>query len=456
MAQPPRSLPPLLEQLTANPLLIDDRHGDLFEASVLHVLGHEHAADFTNRPTLAANGDSDFWPQPDSWEAAYRPYNVVDGILQIPVMGVLLNRFPYQLGRWATGYKYLEMARKRGMADENVKGIAYIHHSPGGEVAGCFEEVDAIYESRGTKPIRAFVADYSYSASFALASAADDIIITRSGGIGSVGVVTAHVDFSEAYAQMGIKITHIFAGKHKVDGNSTQPLPKEVKARIEKRIEKLYAVFTETVARNRAMEDSAVRATEALTYDAEDGMEVGFADRLGALEDEMANFAVEADIGDEQMADTKTYTQEQYDAAVAAARTEGETAGKTAGIAEGKTAGATEAATRLSAILDSEEGKKRPKAALNAATKTKMTAEEAVAFLATLDEEKATAPEGGKPKGKTELTPFEQAMGNNNPNVGAEAGGEGGEGGEGEEDTSASILSAFGAVTGIKKPTKAA
>lgn len=458
MAQSPRSLPPLLEQLTTNPLLIDERHGELFEASVLHVLGHEHAADFTNRPSLGANGDSDFWPQPDSWEAAYRPYNIVNGILQIPVMGVLLNRFPYQLGRWATGYKYLEMARKRGLEDENVKGIAYIHHSPGGEVAGCFEEVDAIYESRGIKPIRAFVADYSYSASFALCSAADDIIVTRSGGVGSVGVVTAHVDFSEAYKQMGIKITHIFAGKHKVDGNSTEPLPKEVKARIEKRIEKLYAVFTETVARNRAMDDSAVRATEALTYDAEDGIEVGFADRLGALEDEMAIFADEAEIGDEQMADKITYTQEQYDAAVSAARTEGETAGKAAGVVEGKAAGVAEASaaatTRMNAVLDSEEGKKRPKAAVNS-LKTSMSAEEAIAFLATLDEEKPVAT--GKPAAKTELTPFEQAMGSNNPEVGAE-GGEGGEGGEGEDAnaTSNSILAAFAAQSGIKKPAKAA
>lgn len=452
-----RNKAPLLEQLATNPLLIDATKVELFQASVAHVLGHEHAAAMiSGAVNAAANDDEDFWASDDGdWRSYYRPYNVKNGVLQIPVMGVLLNRFPYQLGRWATGYKYIEMAVKRGLADDNVKKIAFVVDSPGGEVAGCFEVTDFIYENRNAKPMRSFAADHAYSAAYAIFSATGqgNGMVTRSGGVGSVGVVTAHIDFSGAYEQMGIKITYIFAGAHKVDGNSAEPLPAEVKARIEKRIEKLYSVFTSTVARNRGMDEQAVRDTEALTYDAEDGIEIGFADRLGALEDEMAIFADEAIEGNEQMAD-KTYSQAEFDTAVASARTEGHAAG----VTEGKAAGATEASAaataRMNAVLDSEEGKKRPKAAVRA-LKTSMSAEEITAFLADLPEEKAEVPAGGKPQGQTG-SHFERAMGSNNPEVGD--GGEGDDDGEGGDETASnvsSILGAYGSQTGVKNQKRA-
>lgn len=458
----PHNLPPLLEQLAVSPLLIDETMTALVEANIGHVVSHEHAQEMMSAP-MAASNDDDFWPTTEGdWRAYYRPYNVKEGTLQIPVMGVLLHRFPYQLGRWATGYKYIEMAVKRGLEDDNVKRIAFVIDSPGGEVAGCFELTDLIYESRGKKPMRSFAADHCYSAAFSIGSATGKgrLSVTRSGGVGSVGVITMHVEYSEALKQAGIKVTYVYKGAHKKDGNPYEPLSKDAQARMDKRIEKLYSVFVNTVARNRGMEEKAVRETEALTYDAEDGIAVGFADRLGALDDEMALFAEDTSAGDETMANT--YTQEQYDAAVATAKTEGHAAGKAEGVKEGTAAGETAASTRLNAILDSEEGKKRPKAALNAATKTKMSAEEAVAFLATLDEEKPAAkaeepkPQGqqqtGKPGAKTEgSNHFADAMKNGNPDVG---GGDGGEGeGEGDETASnvSSILGAYGNASGVKK-----
>lgn len=449
MPQVAKNKAPLLEQLATNPLLIDATKVDLFQASIAHVLAHEHAPKMIGTVTAASDDDEGFWPSDENdWLTYVRPYNVKNGTLQIPVMGVLLNRFPYQLGRWATGYKYIEMAVKRGLADANVKRIAFVIDSPGGEVAGCFEVTDFIYENRDAKPMRSFAADHAYSAAYSIYSATGpgNGVVTRSGGVGSVGVVTAHIDYSGAYEQMGVKITYIFAGAHKVDGNSAEPLPTEVKARIEKRIEKLYSVFTSTVARNRGMDEEAVRATEALTYDAEDGIGINFADRLGSLEDEMAIFAEEAIEGDEQMAD-KTYTQAEVDTAVAAARTEAHAAG----VAEGKAAGAAEASaaatTRMNTVLDSEDGKKRPKAAVRA-LKTSMSAEEIVAFLADLPDESAAAPAKGK------ANAFEQAMASGNPEVGGDADDEEDEGDETASNVS-SILGAYGSQAGVKSTKRA-
>lgn len=447
---------PLLEQITQNPLMINEGAEALFRQSILHVISHEHAAAFMDT-AISMSEDEEFWPRSDDWRAAYRPYNVKNGILQIPVMGVLLNRFPWQLGRWATGYQYIEKALQRGLADGNVRGIAFIHDSPGGEVAGNFELGDKVYNARGVKPMRAFAADHSYSASYSLSSAAGPLSVTRSGGVGSIGVVTAHVEYSEAMKDWGVKITFIFAGKHKVDGNPYEKLSDDVKSRIQERINRIYGVFVGAVARNRSMDEKAVRATEALTYDAKDAIEIGLADRIGSLEEEMVLFSEEIDVGDEQMATDTTkdgIPQAKVDELVTAAKAEGN--------AEGMKAGATAERTRISAILASDEGKKRPKAAMSLAMKTALSLEEATASLADMPEEKAeaapattTEPGGKKPAAKTNH--FEDAM---NKDGGANVGG--GEGGEDDEDVSDSakasnsILRDFAAHTGLKRKDKAA
>lgn len=411
----------LLAKAAREPLLIDAASSDVLRAALEHV---------ATMPAEAADGafaSGDFWRGD---EHPYRPYIVKDGVLQIPVQGVLLHRFPYQFGGWATGYDYIEKALERGLGDSSVRGIALVVDSPGGEVAGCFELSDKIYESRGTKPIRAFSADSAYSAAYALASAADDITVTRSGGTGSVGVVTAHVDYSGALGQMGVKVTFIFAGAHKVDGNAYEALPEAVKERIQTRIDKLYGVFTSTVARNRNIGEDAVRDTQALCYDATDSLEVGFADRIGALDDETARFAQELNNVEHEHMTTQNQTPDvaANEAAANAAR------------AEGRTEGAAAERGRIVAILGSEEAKTRPAAAMAAALETDMSADTAKAFLAKLPEEKAAVP-APAPNG------FNGRMDNSpNPDVGADT--SGADGGEAPK-ASAGILASTRAARGI-------
>lgn len=419
---------PFVTSIAANPLLVDRHSVDLVNATVLHLVADQKFLSLIDQKQMAfSGGDDDFWSDD---MADYRPYVVADGVLQIPIQGMLLNRFSYQFGRWATGYQYIERALARGLLDANVKAIALVIDSPGGEVAGCFELGDKIFEGRSVKPIRSFASDHAYSAAYALGSAASSLVVTRSGGTGSVGVVTAHVDYSKALAQDGVKITFVFAGSHKVDGNPYEALPDAVKTRIQERINKTYAVFTSTVARNRKMEDQSVRDTEALTFDATDSVANGFADGVGALDEEMAAFCEEvAEVENEQMT---TFTQEQLDAAVSSARAEGTELGQKA------------EAARFSAITGSEDGKKKPKAAM-AAYSAGLTAEQAATMLAGLPEEKAAviAPEP-KIEGKQVATGFDAAMQKTkNPQVGADFGEET-DTGEGQMNSVDALFAAAG------------
>src|SRR5690625_5958075 len=142
----------------------------------------------------------------------------------------------YSFCDWHTGNTYIRKAFERGMADPDVARIAIVINSGGGEVAGNFDLVDTIRGYRGQKPIEAFVDEHAYSAAFSLESAADRIHVPRTGGVGSVGVVTAHIDVSEALQKQGVKFEFIHAGKHKVEGNSYEPLSAEARNQMQTQI----------------------------------------------------------------------------------------------------------------------------------------------------------------------------------------------------------------------------
>lgn len=394
---------PLLARFSTERVLVAPEKRAWFESCLTALSRHEKFEALQ----AGASADDGFWPAADDWRAAYRPYVVRDGVLQIPVKGVLLHDFPWAFGSRATGYVYIRRAFERGMADPAVNGIALICDSPGGQVAGCFELVDAIHARRGEKPIRAFAHESAYSAAYAIASVADQVVVSRTGGVGSIGVVTAHLDVSGAMEQAGLKVTFIFAGKHKVDGNAYETLPADVKERWQAHIDEIYAVFVATVARNRNMDEQAVRKTEADCFSATEATSNGLADSIGALDDAVAQFITDLSAVDEEGEDdmtTKDTTTPAATEQIAAARAEGN--------AEGVTEATAAERVRISAILGSEEAKGRDTLAHHIAFETDMTADAAKAMLGKAPKLESKAPEPNR---------FDKAMKDaGNPNVGAD------------------------------------
>lgn len=188
-------------------------------------------------------------------------------------------------------YEAIGDALDSAMADPSISAVILRMDSPGGMVSGAFDLTDRIHASRGTKPIVAVVDDMAYSAGYAIASAADEIWLSRSGGVGSIGVVAYHIDQSGADAQMGVKVTPIYAGGHKVDFSPHAPLSEEAKAREQAEVDSLYALFVDSVARYRGMDAEAVRATDAMTYTGQAAIDAGLADRLGTFRDAVESLA---------------------------------------------------------------------------------------------------------------------------------------------------------------------
>jgi len=215
--------------------------------------------------------------QQDVW----RPYDIVEGVAVIPVNGVLVHEetwFSCFFGEM--GYDRIRAAFDQALGDAAAKAIALHINSPGGEVAGCFDLAEAIYQARGQKPIWSILDESAFSAAYALACAADIITVPRTGGTGSIGVVTMHLDITQALEKIGLKITTVQFGARKTDFYPTTPLSDAARDRMQAEIDALGEMFVDLVARNRDLSKDAVRKTEAATFLGQAGVTTGLADAI--------------------------------------------------------------------------------------------------------------------------------------------------------------------------------
>lgn len=214
-----------------------------------------------------------------------RGYAIVDGVAIINIHGALVHRTRMEANSTTLlGYNDIVADMESAIANPAVHAVLQVWSTPGGEVQGAFESAARLYSMRGQKPIKAICDGMAASAGYLGASAADEIIISPTGYAGSIGVVARHVDFSQALASDGVKVTHIFAGAHKVDGNPYEPLPAAVREDWQAEIDGIYADFLSAVATHRGISVDAVRKTQARTYRGQAAVDARLADRLGTTD----------------------------------------------------------------------------------------------------------------------------------------------------------------------------
>lgn len=212
-------------------------------------------------------------------------YGLVDGVAVLHFGGALVHRTRMETAStYLLGYNDMAVAVENAMADPNVHAILQVWDSPGGEAQGAFEFGQRMFDLRGKKPMLAIADGMACSAAYLGASAADELVVSGTGYAGSIGVVSRHVDVSGALAQDGIKVTHIFAGAHKVDGNPYEPLPEAVRADWQAEMDGLYNDFVQAVARHRNVDAALVRNTQARTYRGVAAVAARLADRVGTTD----------------------------------------------------------------------------------------------------------------------------------------------------------------------------
>ena len=333
-------------------------------------------------------------------QAETKPFAFANGKAIIPIHGILINRFPHSWS-FVTGYNFIRSQVEAAEDDPDVDGVIFDINSYGGTCAGCPETSDII--AAMTKPTLGVIDANCFSAAYMIGCRLDRLVITPSGECGSIGVVQMHMDVSGALDKAGVKISFQFAGAHKTDGNSYEPLSKAAIKERQDKIDALYDMFVSKVVDGRPMKDAAVRGTEARCYSAENALSLKLVDAIQTPDDAVSAFFLGADDDDLDTGDGDdielTVTPSEDDMAAAATTTTTVPAvvsGPTASEVEASNQAArTSERTRVKGIQTHAEAKDRPALAAHLSMETSMTVEEAGAILAAAAKE--TAPVAAVP-----------------------------------------------------------
>jgi signal peptide peptidase SppA len=287
-----------------------------------------------------------------------RTVTMRDGVAVVPVTGPIFryaNLFTEISGATSTGV----LARDIQTALDNpyVRAIVLDLNSPGGEVTGINELGNLIYGARGRKPIVAYGGGTVASGAYWLGSAADEIVIDETAVLGSIGVVMSYMDTTERDSKSGVRRVEIVSSR--APDKRLDPSTDVGRAKVQGLLDALEDTFVSTVARNRNT------TTERVVSDfgqggvrvGKDAIAAGMADRIGSLESVIAELAGNASTpkrkttmstnsGQVSVSTTEDlrkalaagYTADQItvangsEAALAAARAEGEATGRKATI----------------------------------------------------------------------------------------------------------------------------
>ncbi|WP_342068485.1 S49 family peptidase [Wolbachia endosymbiont (group B) of Melanargia galathea] len=205
--------------------------------------------------------------------------NNIEKTAIIPIHGILTKK-PGAFDDFLdmTSYEKIQEEVEEALSNKDIETILLDIDSSGGEVNGLFDLADFIYESRAKKRIVAIANDDAYSAAYAIASSAEKVFVSRTSGVGSIGVIASHIDQSRFDEKQGIKYTTIFAGSRKNDLNPHEPITSESLESLQKEVDRLYEMFVQLIARNRGLSIEKIRSTEAGLYFGEKAVEIGLAD----------------------------------------------------------------------------------------------------------------------------------------------------------------------------------
>jgi HK97 family phage major capsid protein len=205
----------------------------------------------------------------------------------LPMFGTMSRRMG-MLGAMSGGLSVetFSKAFQELVDDESISAIVIDVDSPGGSVYGIEELSQQIFDARSKKRIIAVADQLMASAAYYVASAADELVVSPSGEVGSIGVIAIHFDHSEQLEEEGIKVTIIKSGDRKGEGNPFEGLSDEAAEHMQSMVQAYYDQFIAAVARNRGVSAEVIEANygQGLTFDAKRALERGMVDRIATLD----------------------------------------------------------------------------------------------------------------------------------------------------------------------------
>jgi ClpP class serine protease len=165
--------------------------------------------------------------------------------------------------------------------------------SPGGDAGGVFDLSRSLRKmaEKSGKKLYAYADGKALSAAYALACAADRIVLSETSSLGSIGCVATLFDVTAKDKKDGIAFAIVTSGQRKADGNPHVPLTEEALTACKGHVDAIAGVFFELVAGARKLSTGAIRSLEAAIFIGKDAESVGLADAVISFDDFIAELA---------------------------------------------------------------------------------------------------------------------------------------------------------------------
>ncbi len=214
------------------------------------------------------------------------------GVAVLPLHGVIMPKASMMSEMsGGTSIDTFRQQFRQAMAAPDIAAMVIDVDSPGGMVDGVPEMAAEMRASRGKKPVVAVANTEAASAAYWLASQADEVVVSKSGRVGSIGVYTSHEDESQKSDKEGVRTTLISAGKFKTEGNPFEPLTEEARANLQSMVDDYYGMFLSDVAKGRRVPLDAVRSGygEGRVVQARPALSAGMVDKVATLDEVIAD-----------------------------------------------------------------------------------------------------------------------------------------------------------------------
>ncbi|WP_434171227.1 hypothetical protein AHYW_002626 [Providencia manganoxydans] len=200
------------------------------------------------------------------------------------------------------------------LADPSIGSIILRIDSPGGEVTGIHELANHIYASRDIKPLVAYVSGSACSAAYWLAAATSYIFTDKTASLGSIGVVAAWTDSSEAREKQGIKEFEVVSSQS--PNKRLSPDSDEGRAALQAELDGLADIFISDVAtfRRTTVDNVIAQFGQGGTLLAESAITVGMADELSSLREVVALLNQDNSISHNGGSDMTAFSRKKHQA----------------------------------------------------------------------------------------------------------------------------------------------
>lgn len=208
----------------------------------------------------------------------------------VNLQGTVISRAP----AWASYYGIISpqafAIQMRELADdESVAAIVIWAESPGGTVSGTIDAAEGVAYAASKKKVVAVASDMAASAAYWIISQATEVVATPTSLVGSIGVITSHVDMSGYYKDMGVVVTYIRSAVKKALGQSTEPLSKAARDERQRMVDDLHIQFVQAVASGRQVEvNVAAGWATGEIWVGQGAVTAGLADRVASLRQVLA------------------------------------------------------------------------------------------------------------------------------------------------------------------------